>query len=196
MKELWLAILQLAVADAVFGVPTGINQSKETRVHMTNDARDYILKPNKDFDTVCELAGLEPEYVRRKVATQIVNQPTAETLAESRQLGCIAKPKQVKAKRILIADRLFAFNGETLSLSEWSERSGLSIQIISSRLNQHWTFERAITQPLDTRKGKGGAAKRKVGVVLNNASALGTGGGSDAQDSHKIDFSKPLRKAS
>ena len=53
-------------------------------------------------------------------------------------------------------NRLLTFNGETLPLPEWAERTGLDGHTISHRIHRgKWSIERALTTP-----------KRKAGVVI------------------------------
>ena len=50
-------------------------------------------------------------------------------------------------------NRLITFNGETLCLAEWAERTGISAGLLQGRLTRlKWTVERALTTP--TRKDK------------------------------------------
>ncbi len=47
------------------------------------------------------------------------------------------------------------FNGETLSLAEWAERSGIKPATLQRRLAKcGYSVERALTEPVDTRKGR------------------------------------------
>ena len=43
-------------------------------------------------------------------------------------------------------NRLISFNGETLCLAEWSERTGLTEACIYSRLKKGWNVKRALTE--------------------------------------------------
>ena len=44
------------------------------------------------------------------------------------------------------------FNGETRTRKEWSEITGISSENIASRLCKGWSLERALTQPIGTKK--------------------------------------------
>lgn len=50
-------------------------------------------------------------------------------------------------------NRLISWNGETLRLTEWSERSGLSIQLIWWRIRMKWELGRALNEPTDKNRG-------------------------------------------
>jgi hypothetical protein len=45
-------------------------------------------------------------------------------------------------------NRFITYNKETLTLTQWSEKTGLSPSVIHSRLAKHWSVERALTTPL------------------------------------------------
>ena len=42
--------------------------------------------------------------------------------------------------------------GETLTVHEWSERTGIPANVISNRLNRGWTPERAVNTPVRPRR--------------------------------------------
>lgn len=48
------------------------------------------------------------------------------------------------------------YNGETLSKVEWSERTGISAEVISNRLRKGWTIEDALTIPVRPYSKKAG----------------------------------------
>lgn len=50
-----------------------------------------------------------------------------------------------------ISNKLITFNGETLTISEWTTKLGLNRKTISNRLHSGWTEERALTTPLKPR---------------------------------------------
>jgi hypothetical protein len=54
--------------------------------------------------------------------------------------------------------RWLTMNGETLSISEWGLRTGISRYTISARIEVGWSVEQALTQPVDHRKGRKVAA--------------------------------------
>lgn len=45
-------------------------------------------------------------------------------------------------------NRRLTLNGETRCIAEWSEITGYPFSVISKRINQGWTDERALTQPI------------------------------------------------
>lgn len=49
--------------------------------------------------------------------------------------------------------RFLTFRGETLAMSEWARRLGLSIQTVASRLNKSkWSVEQALSTPVQKRR--------------------------------------------
>ena len=53
------------------------------------------------------------------------------------------------------SNRLLAFRGEKRCVTEWAELLGMNLSMIKQRLRYGWTIERALTQPI--------RSKRKVG---------------------------------
>ncbi len=51
-------------------------------------------------------------------------------------------------------NRFIDYEGNRLTVSEWSERCGLSGAVIIYRLNKGWDTQRVLTQPLDARKSR------------------------------------------
>ncbi|MGY4332789.1 hypothetical protein ACVWWG_007206 [Bradyrhizobium sp. LB7.2] len=66
-KQLWCAVIQQALIDAT--EPLSINR-EAVRLDQLR-SRDWLTKPNKDFNIVCALAGLEHMRVRT-YATKLV----------------------------------------------------------------------------------------------------------------------------
>ena len=52
-------------------------------------------------------------------------------------------------------NRLITFNGETLTLIQWSRRTGLHKNTLQRRLDRGWSDERALLTPPRKQKGKG-----------------------------------------
>ncbi|MCK5601423.1 hypothetical protein KAR91_06135 [Candidatus Pacearchaeota archaeon] len=51
-------------------------------------------------------------------------------------------------------NRRLTYNGETKTVVEWSETVGISAGIIGSRLYAGWTIERALTEPVNHKRGQ------------------------------------------
>jgi len=65
-QKLWLAVLGAAAEDAVSMTKLDCTGQwrNDSVVHMD---KEYFLNPNRNFYTVCQYAGLDPEYVQRKM---------------------------------------------------------------------------------------------------------------------------------
>ncbi len=46
------------------------------------------------------------------------------------------------------SNRLLTFNGETLTMGQWSAKTGLDVKRIWSRINRNWSVERTLTTPV------------------------------------------------
>lgn len=75
---------------------------------------------------------------------------------------------------------LRVFRGVRYTMSELSEMSGVSAQVLRARLADGWTIEQAMCIPTPQ--------QRRRGVVSNFAPPMGTGPGSNAQDFSNIEF--------
>ena len=74
------------------------------------------------------------------------------------------KPEQGINQR---TNRLIEYDGERLTLMQWSRRTGLSKHTISRRLKSGWSVEKTLTTPLHaTRKGQLNASKLKEADIL------------------------------
>jgi len=83
---------------------------------------------------VCAMAGVDMRSVIDRMKTKLANAPTPEEL--------IGGPKSARMKAATIS-----FNGETLTIEEWSERTGISKTLIYSRLSKGWKVEDVLTKP-------------------------------------------------
>lgn len=52
---------------------------------------------------------------------------------------------QVEQMRNTRSNRMISWNGETLSLAEWAERTGINYHTLHTRLGDGWTVQRALT---------------------------------------------------
>ncbi|WP_127111718.1 hypothetical protein [Shimia sediminis] len=194
-KALWQEVLLLQVDDALLGA-TGANTRKH-RIVLIDKARAYLTTPSSDLETVCTLAGIDMAALIEAMRAKIANAPSPTELASRRKANAATlrkRPKQPQPKRVKIADRPITFNGTTLTIQQWADRTGLTAMQIYSRLRQGFTVERALTQPMNKRNrgwGATGAANvtHAPGVGSNFGRLEGTGGGRSAQDRPKISFS-------
>lgn len=69
-QYLWMQVLHAAIEDAFQGVRGSSNDTAK-RLRKVIDARDYLTKPNTDFDTVCALAGMDADAVRTRMQAKL-----------------------------------------------------------------------------------------------------------------------------
>ena len=65
-QKLWLAVLGAAASDAVDDSRLTANGMYRSLAQRTAD-QEYFLTPNRSFFQICYWAGLDPEYVKRKM---------------------------------------------------------------------------------------------------------------------------------
>lgn len=144
-QQLWCAVLLEAVHDAVHGLPHLARSKVEARTaDATQAARDYVLRPHRDFVTICHLAGVDPDAVRERVARLIAHPPAAPT----------------KATPIT-----YTHDGKTHSLREWTELTGIPGHVITLRLHHGWTLADALTTPKGTQPRSQATPKRHAATL-------------------------------
>ncbi|MCZ7907749.1 hypothetical protein O9X94_00385 [Agrobacterium leguminum] len=82
---LWRAVLMNAIDEAVRGPSMSVDKTAKIRIYHIEQARIYLTRPNRDFETVCALAGLDPDAVRERVTKQIAEAPSPEELAVTKR---------------------------------------------------------------------------------------------------------------
>jgi hypothetical protein len=55
--------------------------------------------------------------------------------------------ERLTQERNRTSNHRLTFNGETLALSEWSERTGINYRTLQDRLVNGWSVEKALTTP-------------------------------------------------
>lgn len=117
--------------------------AKTVRIRDTQAARDYLTTPSKDLATVCSLAGLDMQAVIEQMRKQIVAAPTPVEL--------IGKPKPRKSAqgggRFVHSAKSLTLGGETLTVKEWAERTGIKRGTIHFRLRKGWGVEASLLTP-------------------------------------------------
>ena len=89
-QALWTAVLSNALFDALYGPGS---TKADAKLQIIIQARAYLTRPNKDFDQVCSLAGLDPEAVQERTRRLIAKAPSPEELATNRNTR---KPKATR----------------------------------------------------------------------------------------------------
>jgi len=146
-RDLWQAVLMQAIHDALHGVSTGDGTaSKAARIRMTEETRDYLTIPSQDLSTVCNLAGLDPVAVMERMRKQIAAAPTPEELIGE------PEPQKPRTSRMGCNANPLTYAGKTLTIRQWSERTGIKIGTIGFRLREGWTVEDALSIPTGGRR--------------------------------------------
>jgi len=147
-ENLWRRVLAMAVEDALQGKKMG-SDTAASRVRLIQQARDYITIPNRDFNEVCSLAGLDPEAVRERVVPMIAAAPSPEELADREASSRLNRPSRArKADKPRVprpgAPR-YTFDGKTMTLNEWSDHLGVRVETLRARQSNGWPIERVLT---------------------------------------------------
>lgn len=120
-RELHVAIVYQAIQDAC-EFTTRFNCDKD-RI----DARNWLLIPNSDFNTVCDLAGLDPDSTRAHAGKIIAD---ADSIMKDRP-----------ARKATSTQRFYEHGGKRLNISGWSRKLGVCNGSISRRLSKGMPFE-------------------------------------------------------
>lgn len=127
-ENLWAAVIRQAIHDAT---------SKPTihlKAHAIQESRDWLTKPNPQFDYVCELAGKCPVRTRNAVIKILTEQEREQ-------------PKQRRDRTQKRQRATLTLNGRTKTIGQWAKERGLSYGMIASRIRHGWTVEAALTTP-------------------------------------------------
>lgn len=138
-RQLWAAVIMQQIEDATSIFVPGSRNQRESDL-LCSEAREWLTIPNDDFDDACFLAGLEPEWVRKGAIQKI---------EEFDRKHDASPPARLRRRR------LYTHKGQTHSLKEWAEITGLSAGTIYSRLYLGLSLEDALTRPVGAHKRNG-----------------------------------------
>ena len=145
VQALWCEVLLQALTDGLNGLPA---QDHVTGDSTELDARSYILVPNLDFEMVCQLAGAEPEAMRRDFRVRLARRDPLN----SHELWGNRRAANKPARKHVPT---YTYQGRSLTLREWAEISECSRELLMDRVNrQGWCIERALTEPVGRRMPK------------------------------------------
>lgn len=133
-QALWRAVITQAIADA--SGKTNCT-SFERRV-----ALDWLFKPDGNFNSVCALADLDPDYTR-KLARQHIEKHAHKAAAKS-----AGKPSRTTR---LGKGQLYEFGGKTLTIKEWANEIGCTYATLYHRVANGWSIDRALSTPFANR---------------------------------------------
>lgn len=136
---LWQEVLVRAIMDArldPFDWPVPKSAYEDTA-----EARAYLSAPSKDLAAVCAMAGMDMDALLDRMRKRLAEAPPL--LLDADTTG---------QKRSKMRDRLIEHAGQSLTLTRWSEVTGLPVSIIRNRLHKGWTVADALTTPKLPRK--------------------------------------------
>lgn len=151
-RNLWQAVLQLAIDEALEGCSTGAGI--DSRKLDTLRAREWFTKHNADFNTVVTMAGLDPVAVREHMIHRIADAPSVDDLFTDRgdkRRAQAAAARNAKAAGAPKPVKTLTYQGETLTYQEWSERSGIPLVNLSVRIAKGWSASEALNTPIGPR---------------------------------------------
>ncbi len=143
-RRLFCAVIFQAIEDAR-GDSTDLN-TPTARERAIQQARRWLTVPNRDFNTTCHLADLDPERVRAEAKRLI---------AEADQGIVQPKPDKTKpARKPPLFSTLITHNGETLTGCAWCARIGFTEKFVHRRVSNGMGLEDAIFTPKKVRVTK------------------------------------------
>lgn len=130
-RKLWHAVINQMLED-------GLNT--HTSATITRDreaARDWFTRRGSGYRYVCDLADIaDPDKLADRALVMFAEADKAPNARA--QHPASRNPANYKSKR-------YEFNGQSLTLREWSAHTGISLQALKSRIQQKWPLERTFT---------------------------------------------------
>ncbi|MCB5409154.1 hypothetical protein [Pseudogemmobacter faecipullorum] len=135
-RDLWQEVLLCAINDALNAPTTSAGESR--RIRQAQEARDYLTTPSDDLAEVCSLAGIEMDALLERMRKR---------LADAAPLPPMPKLSPVRLQPTRTRNRRLEHGGASLTVREWSERTGISAGAIHARLRSGWTVSDALSVP-------------------------------------------------
>ncbi|MCB5411879.1 hypothetical protein [Pseudogemmobacter faecipullorum] len=144
-RELWQEVLLCAINDALNAPTTSAGESR--RIQQAHEARAYLTTPSDDLAEVCSLAGIDMDALLDRMQKR---------LADAHPLPPRPKLPPARIQPTRTRNRRLEYDGEALTVREWSERTGISAGAIHARLRTGWTVSDALTvAPDESHKRRG-----------------------------------------
>src|ERR1051325_6060270 len=105
-RRLWRSVILQAFLDAT---------TPSAKPIVRQEAIDWLTKPNRQFNDVCELAGLEADRVRAQ-ATVAPN--------ENRRTYGLNGTRKANDHPPAKRGRQITFNGQTMNVAQWARSLG------------------------------------------------------------------------
>ncbi|WP_147435502.1 hypothetical protein [Paenirhodobacter hankyongi] len=94
-----------------------------------------------------------------RMGPRIAAAPSPEELvAEPRDVRSLAKREPAPAPKVKPEPIRYTFEGETLTLEEWSARTGIKFHTLNGRLRSGWSVEEALTTSVEEARERSKAA--------------------------------------
>lgn len=140
-QALWCEVLRLAIEDAscTTSVATPGGETAERRAREHAQAVAWLSKPSRDLEFVCDLAGVDMEILIERMVKRIAAAPAPEELFARRRSR----------------SKTYELDGEHLSLAEWSDRHGMSVDVVRARMRKGAGLREALESRLDFKSGHG-----------------------------------------
>ena len=145
-RALWCAVIAQALEDATRPLPpvgTGLYRQRQRD---RADARAYFGAMTRDFQHVCNLAGLDPDALLTMAQERI---RLADAGRSAKRLA--PRPKQQRAI-------IYTHDGMSLPLREWSKRLNVPYGTLMSRISSGWPLSEALSsikrRPFGTERAK------------------------------------------
>ena len=111
----------------------------------------YLIKFNWDVEKLFDFFVATHLYVPRldiPEILEVVEEPNIPEIEEDKEVlqevEILSKPKILKNR-----SKVYTYEGESLNLLHWSQKTGIQQSTLYQRLHKfHWSFERAITTPV------------------------------------------------
>lgn len=170
-RVLWVNVVLQAIKDAT----EGSGESGGRREMERRQARLWFDPSNPDFIEVCHLAHLDPDATCDKARRAIKRYDAIIASGEKYRVDRGEKPKTAPR-----APKVYTYNGQTRTLSEWATILGVSVSALEGRLRNHPvenalspSFKRKTRQFLRNPKGSApklytinGVSKTLAGWIL------------------------------
>lgn len=139
-RDLWQEVLLRTIEDAILG-PVQVDETAKPRI--IAQARRYLTTPGKDLAMVCSFAGIDMGALIERMKKQIREAPAPKELLAAPRKTRAAFTKQIPREQKAI--ETYTFNGETLTIRQWAEKTGLSYSLVYNRISRGWPVSDAVT---------------------------------------------------
>lgn len=128
---LWQEVLLRVITDArlepsSWPVPT-------SACNETTEAREYLTTPSDDLAQVCSFAGVDIQALLVRMQGRVAKVPPVQATGKRKR-----NPNTHKYPPVI------TYAGETLTIRQWSERTGVNQATIRGRLKKGWPMEQVM----------------------------------------------------